>query len=282
MNDVFRVACVQNCAGRDVAANTQRLLALTADAAADGAQLVLLPEMASFIEPDDAQVWQRAAAEDEDIALAALRQQAQRSACWLLIGSLLIRGSAGKVRNRSYLIDNQGRIVARYDKLHLFDIALERGENYRESATVEAGDQAVLAQTPWGAVGLSICYDLRFAALYRALAQAGARFLAIPAAFTETTGRAHWETLVRARAIETGSFVFAPNQCGEHAEGRRTWGHSLIVSPWGELLASADHEEGFICADIQPQEVDRARRMIPALQHDRAINVSQAEPPATH
>ena len=281
MSPSFQVACVQNCAGREVEPNLPRLLELTAAAAADGADLVLLPEMASFIEPDDARIWQRAAPESQDITLAALREQARRSGCWLLIGSLLVRdesagGDEHRVINRSYLIDAGGQIVARYDKLHLFDIGLDGGESYRESNSVRAGDRAVLAASPWGLLGLSICYDLRFAALYRALAQAGAQFLCVPAAFTATTGRAHWSCLVRARAIETGSYVFAPNQCGVHAEGRRTWGHSLIVDPWGEVLAEGDDEEGFISARIDPSQVTRRRGMIPALRHDRPIIVERA------
>jgi len=287
MSQSFQVACVQNCAGREVEANTRRLLELTAAAAAAGAELVLLPEMASFIEPDDARIWQRAAPENQDMALAALRRQARDSGCWLLIGSLLVRdpsadddGGERRVINRSYLIDTGGEIVARYDKLHLFDIDLDDGEGYRESNSVRAGERAVIAASPWGQLGLSICYDLRFAALYRALAQAGAQFLCVPAAFTATTGRAHWECLVRARAIETGSYVFAPNQCGVHAEGRRTWGHSLIVDPWGEILAEGGDDEGFISARIDPAQVARRRGMIPALQHDREIVVECADGPA--
>jgi len=173
------------------------------------------------------------------------------------------------VVNRSLLIDSGGAIVARYDKIHLFDVDLVGGESYRESATVQAGDRPVLAPTPWGLMGLSICYDLRFAYLYRALAQAGALYLAIPAAFTHTTGSAHWHVLVRARAIETGCYVFAANQGGTHAEGKRTWGHSLNVDPWGKVLADGGEAVGFITAEIDPAEVEKARAMVPALRHDR-------------
>jgi predicted amidohydrolase len=175
------------------------------------------------------------------------------------------------VVNRSLLIDAAGAIVARYDKIHLFDVDLDGGESYRESATVQPGDRPVLAPTPWGLMGLSICYDLRFAYLYRALAQAGALYLAIPAAFTYTTGSAHWHVLVRARAIETGCFVFAANQGGTHAEGKRTWGHSLIVDPWGRVLADGGEAVGFVTAEIDPAKVEEARSMVPALRHDRDI-----------
>ena len=178
--------------------------------------------------------------------------------------------------NRSLLIDAAGEVVARYDKLHLFDVSLRGCERYRESDTVKPGAAAVVAPTPWGLLGLSICYDVRFPQLYRALAQAGASYLAIPSAFTRTTGEAHWHVLVRARAIETGAYVFAPAQSGLHAEGRRTYGHSLIVDPWGAVLADAGEEEGAIVATIDPARVAEARRMIPALEHDRPF----AEPAA--
>ena len=180
---------------------------------------------------------------------------------------------AGKSRvvNRSLLVDPSGAITARYDKLHLFDVDVGDGQAYKESATVEPGERAVLAATPWGLAGLSICYDLRFAYLYRALAQAGAGMLTVPAAFTYATGKAHWHVLARARAIETGSFVLAPNQCGTHAEGRKTWGHSLIVNPWGEILADGGEEVGIVTATIDLDQVTEARRKIPALKHDRSF-----------
>jgi len=215
-------------------------------------------------------VLQKAKPEADDPGLAACRALAAETKAWILIGSLLIKEpGAGKVVNRSYLLDGKGAIVARYDKLHLFDVDLPSGEQYRESATVKAGDRAVLAPSPWGLIGLSVCYDLRFAYLYRALAIAGASYLSIPAAFTYTTGKAHWHVLVRARAIETGCYVYAANHGGIHAEGRRTWGHALIVDPWGEVLADSGEREGFIVADIDPAKVTEARAMIPALKHDR-------------
>ena len=270
MADKFRVACIHNCAEREMEPSIAALSKLMRAAAADGAELIQLPEMATWLEPRNERVVGKALPETEDPGLAACRDLAAETKAWVLIGSLLIREpGAGKVVNRSFLLDDTGAIVARYDKLHLFDVDLPSGEQYRESATVKAGDRAVLAPTPWGLIGLSVCYDLRFAYLYRALAQAGASYLSIPAAFTYTTGKAHWHVLVRARAIETGCYVFAANQGGTHAEGRRTWGHALIVDPWGEVLADSGEGEGFIAADIDPAKVAAARAMIPALKHDR-------------
>jgi deaminated glutathione amidase len=272
MAESFRVACVQNCAERDMAPSIAALEPLIRGAAADGAKLILLPEMATMLEPQNPRMLEKAKAEASDPGLKFFRALAAETGCWILSGSLLINAEGeNRVVNRSHLIDPSGAVVARYDKLHLFDVDLANGEAYRESATVKAGSRAVLAETPWGAVGLSICYDLRFAYLYRALAQAGARFLAIPAAFTYTTGKAHWHILVRARAIETGSYVFAPCQTGVHAEGRRTWGHSLIVDPWGEVLADGGEAVGWITADVDPAKVEAARSMIPALKHDRSF-----------
>jgi predicted amidohydrolase len=273
MASTFRVACIHNCAEREMAPSIAALTTLIRAAAADGAELIQLPEMATMLEPRNELVVQKAKSEADDPGLAACRALAAETKAWILIGSLLIREpGANKVVNRSYLLDNQGAIVARYDKLHLFDVDLASGEQYRESATVKGGDRAVLAPSPWGLIGLSVCYDLRFAYLYRALAQGGASYLSIPAAFTYTTGRAHWHVLVRARAIETGSYVFAANQGGVHAEGRRTWGHALIVSPWGEVLADSGESTGFIAADIDPAKVMEARAMIPALKHDRRFS----------
>ena len=270
MNKTFKVACVQNCAERDVAPSIAALLPLVRAAAAAGAELIVLPEMVEMLEPRNDLVLAKAVPEAADPGLAACRALARETGAWILAGSLLLKEKdADRVVNRSILLDRSGGIVARYDKIHLFDVDLAGGESYRESATVRAGDRAVLAPSPWGLIGLTVCYDLRFAYLYRALAQGGASFLAIPAAFTYTTGQAHWRVLVRARAIETGCYVFAPNQCGVHAEGRRTFGHSLIVDPWGEVLAEAGDEPGHIMAEIDPAKVAAARSMVPALRHDR-------------
>ncbi len=270
MGKSFKVACVQNCAERDMAPSIAAITPLIRGAAAAGAELIVLPEMATMIEPRNDLVLEKAVPEAADPGLAAFRDLARETGAWILVGSLLLREPGeSRVVNRSFLLNGQGEIVARYDKLHLFDIDLESGESYRESATVRPGDRAVLAPTPWGLLGMSVCYDVRFAYLYRALAQAGASFLGIPAAFTHTTGKAHWHVLVRARAIETGAYVFAANQTGTHAEGRRTFGHSLIVDPWGEVLADGGTDVGFITAEVDPARVAKARAMIPALKHDR-------------
>ena len=273
MGQTFRVACIQNCAEREMVPSIAALDALIHGAAADGAQLIVLPEMATMLEPQNPKVLEKAVLEGADPGLKRFRALAKETGAWILVGSLLVKiPDENRVANRSFLVDPKGHVTARYDKLHLFDVDLASRESYRESATVKAGDSAVLASSPWGPIGLSVCYDLRFAYLYRALAKAGARYLAIPAAFTYTTGKAHWHVLARARAIETGCYVFAANQTGIHAEGRRTWGHSLIVDPWGEVLADGGEDIGWISADIDPAKVEAARGMIPALNHDRSVS----------
>jgi predicted amidohydrolase len=272
MPNSVKVALIQNCAERDVAPSVAAVEPLIRTAAKDNAQFILLPEMVAMLEPDSAKVLQKATSEAEDPALKTFRALAQETGAWILVGSLLFK-EPGKSRvvNRSLLVDPSGEITARYDKLHLFDVDVGDGQAYKESATVEPGERAVLAATPWGLAGLTICYDLRFAYLYRALAQAGAGMLTVPAAFTYATGKAHWHVLARARAIETGSFVLAPNQCGTHAEGRKTWGHSLIVNPWGEILADGGEDVGIVTATIDLDQVAEARRKIPALKHDRSF-----------
>ncbi|HXQ42366.1 MAG TPA: carbon-nitrogen hydrolase family protein [Candidatus Udaeobacter sp.] len=273
MAEKFRVACVQNCAERDMAPSIAALEPLIRGAAKDGAKLIVLPEMATMMEPQNAKVLEKAVPEATDPGVKSFRALAKETGSWILVGSLLFKAEGeNRVVNRSLLIDPAGAITARYDKLHMFDVDLPSGETYRESATVKPGNRAVVASTPWGLVGLSVCYDLRFAYLYRSLAQAGASYLAIPAAFTYTTGKAHWHVLVRARAIETGCYVFAANQGGTHAEGRRTWGHSLIVDPWGEVLADGGEQVGWIMADVDPAKVTEARNMVPALKHDRSFS----------
>ena len=257
MSNSVKVALIQNCAERDVAPSVVAVEPLIRAAAKDKAQFILLPEMVAMLEPDSAKVLEKTVSEAEDPALKTFRGLAQETGAWILVGSLLV--------------DPSGAITARYDKLHLFDVDVGDGQAYKESATVEPGERAVLAATPWGLAGLSICYDLRFAYLYRALAQAGAAMLTVPAAFTYATGKAHWHVLARARAIETGSFVLAPNQCGTHAEGRKTWGHSLIINPWGEILADGGEDVGIVTATIDLDQVTEARRKIPALKHDRSF-----------
>lgn len=265
------VACVQTNSCREIGANVEAVLPLIAEARGRGAEMILLPENVAMIEPNQALQREKALPEAGHPALAAFTEAAGRLGVWLLIGSLAIRRNDGRVANRSLLVDASGRVVARYDKIHLFDVDLSFGESYRESAVIAPGDRVVVAATPWGRLGMSVCYDLRFPHLYRAMAKAGADYLAIPAAFTRTTGAAHWHVLARARAIETGCYVLAPAQCGTHAEGRLTFGHSLIVDPWGAVLADAGENVGVVTAEIDPAQVAEARRRVPALEHDRAF-----------
>jgi deaminated glutathione amidase len=269
MSRKFKVACVQLNAGREIAPNIAAASALIREAKAAGAEFILTPENTGLIEPKRPLVLEKAKPESDHPGVPAFQSLAAEFGVWLLIGSLAIKLDANTCANRSFLFDPKGRIVARYDKIHMFDVDLANSETYRESATFRPGEQAVVADLPWGKVGMTVCYDVRFAYLYRALAQAGASFITVPAAFTRPTGQAHWHVLLRARAIETGCYVFAPAQCGEHAEGRKTFGHSLIVAPWGEVLADGGENVGIIYADIDPAKVTEARNMVPALRHDR-------------
>jgi predicted amidohydrolase len=265
----FRVACVQTNSGRDIEPNLLAAGELVHQARRAGADFILLPENVSMLEPIGALLREKARPETDHPAIPVFQELARTTGAWLLVGSLSIRVPGDKVANRSLLINAAGEIVARYDKIHLFDVDLGHGESYHESATIAAGERAVIAKTPWGKLGMSVCYDIRFPHLYRALAKGGADFLTIPAAFTRTTGRAHWHVLARSRAIENGCFVFAPAQSGEHAEGRQTYGHSLVIDPWGTVLADGGEDVGFVIADIDPHAVDDARRRIPCLSHDR-------------
>jgi len=269
MTDVFRVACVQLRSTDDVAENIAAASKLIREAAAQGAQFVATPENTTLMAPDGGAKIERSYAEKDDPAIPAFGSLAEELGIWLLVGSLAIKVSDSQTANRSYLFDARGRIAARYDKIHLFDVDLPSGERYRESKTVAAGHEPVTAMLDWGKLGLSVCYDLRFPQLYRALAKQGAFMFSVPSAFTETTGKAHWHILLRARAIENGAFVIAPAQGGTHANGRKTYGHSLIVSPWGEVMAEAGVDPGVIVADIDPQASADARARIPSLCHDR-------------
>ena len=271
---LFRAACIQNTATRDIEANIDWVCARIDEAATAGAEFIALPETVGLIEPVNEQIPAATYTEADDIGLAAFRRRAREHGVIILVGSQLILEHE-KIFNRCFLIDASGDIRARYDKLHMFDIELKNGEAYRESDAIEPGDKAVLVETSLGRLGLSICYDLRFGALYRALAHAGAQFITIPAAFTQTTGQAHWHTLVRARAIETGAFIIAPNQCGHHADKRYSFGHSLIIDPWGEILADGGAEPGVIYADIDLDRVQQARDRIPALRNERSFTLEQ-------
>lgn len=272
-----RAALVQLSVGPDPAQNLPVTRDLIAQAAAGGAEFVLTPECSNLISSDRDWQAQVLRPEAEDTTLAVLREDARQKGIWLLIGSLALRaeGGDGRFANRSLLIAPDGRIAARYDKIHMFDVDVSATERYRESAAYRPGDRAVVAPQPFGGLGLTICYDLRFPYLFRALAHAGAQAIAVPAAFNDTTGAAHWEPLLRARAIETTAYVLAPAQCGSHGahdgRTRKTWGHSLAVSPWGEVLVDGGSEPGVSFVTLDPEAVSRARARIPSLTHDRAF-----------
>jgi predicted amidohydrolase len=270
----FRAACVQNTATRDIAANVEWVCERIDEAAAAGADFIAIPETVGLIEPVNEQIPAATSSEADDLGLAAFRGKAEEHGITLLVGSQLILED-DKIYNRSFLIDATGEIRARYNKLHMFDIELKNGESYRESDAIAPGDKAVIVDTDLGRLGLSICYDLRFGALYKSLANAGAEFITIPAAFTQTTGQAHWHTLVRARAIETGAFIIAPNQCGHHCDKRYSYGHSLIVDPWGEVLADGGAGPGIIYADIDLAQVQKVRSRIPSLKNEREFTLEQ-------
>jgi predicted amidohydrolase len=270
----FRVALVQLRSGRDVEANLAAAERLIREAARGGAVYIQTPENTAIMELEPELLLSAVHAEADSTALRQLRSLGSELGVWLHIGSLGIELAPERVANRSYLIAPDGAIAARYDKLHLFDVDLAGGESYRESRLFQSGDQAVVADLPFGRLGLSICYDLRFAALYRALAMAGAEFIAVPSAFTKQTGEAHWAVLVRARAIETGAFVLAAAQGGTHENGRSTYGHSMVVSPWGEVLAEAGEDPGVIFAEIDLGESASARLRIPSLKHGRTFEVA--------
>ena len=276
----MRAGLLQLTASDDPAANLPVTLDLMAQAVERGAQIVLTPEVTNCISADRAHQKSVLLPEARDPTLASLRRAAADHGVWVLIGSLTLRTAdpEGRFANRSFLIDPSGGIAARYDKIHMFDVVLSETESYRESSGYRPGTRATLASTPWGALGMTVCYDLRFAALYRRLARAGASFLSVPSAFSPTTGAAHWEVLLRARAIETGCFVLAPAQTGTHPAGteslktsrkpRTTYGHSMVVAPWGEVLLDAGTEPGAFVVDIDPGLVAAARSRVPAINAD--------------
>jgi deaminated glutathione amidase len=281
MTAAFKAACVQLNAGREIEPNIRAASDLVRRARDAGADLIMTPEVSDMIEPKRALRIQKASEETAHPMLAAFRALARETGAYLLLGSMIVRlADDERLANRSVLIAPDGNILARCDKIHMFDVDLTGGESYRESAAFRPGEATALAALPWGVLGLTVCYDLRFPHLYRALAQGGADFLAVPSAFTVPTGKAHWHVLLRARAIENGCFVFAPAQCGEHAEGRWTYGHSLIVAPWGEVLAEAADEPGIVLAEIDPAKIAEARRSVPSLRHDRGFTPPPKRPVA--
>ena len=258
MGSSFRLACVQVNAGNEIGPNVETATALIREAASDGADFISLPECVALLEPDRDALFRKSETENGHPALQAFAALAGDLGIWLHVGSIAVLAGDGRIANRTFLIDPSGAVTAKYDKIHMFDVDLEGGESYRESNTYQPGDAAVIADIPWGKAGLTICYDVRFPALYTGLATAGADFIGVPSAFTRKTGRAHWHVLLRARAIETGCWIFAAAQCGDHAAGRQTYGHSLIVDPWGDIVAEAGEEPGVIIADINPARVGAA------------------------
>ncbi|QEE37649.1 MULTISPECIES: carbon-nitrogen hydrolase family protein [unclassified Methylobacterium] len=274
----FTAACVQMRSGRDPGANRDAAVAGVREAADRGAHYVQTPEMTSLVERSRERLFAHVTEAEQDPTLAGLRQTARDTGVMVHIGSLAVR-SGDKIANRAFLIGADGEILGSYDKLHLFDVDLPSGERWRESATYTGGACAVVAATPWATLGLTICYDIRFPALYRALAEAGAEVLTAPACFTRQTGEAHWHILQRARAIESGAFMISAAQGGIHEDGRETFGHSMIVDPWGRVLADAGGSEpGVILAEIDLAQVADARARIPALQHTRAFTIERIGP----
>lgn len=272
----LRIGIVQTTTGIDPAAEAVSLAAAIAGLAVQGARLVFTPEMSGYLDRDRRRARTNVVDEDADVVLAAVRAAARAHGVWVHLGSLALAVGGDLFANRGFLIDDKGEIRARYDKIHLFDVQLPGGETYRESAAYQPGGNAVVAPTPWGTLGLTICYDLRFPALHRALAGAGATILSVPAAFTRPTGAAHWHVLLRARAIETGCFVVAAAQTGEHADGRATYGHSLVIAPWGEVLLDMGEAAGSAVIDLDLDLVAEARGRVPALAHARDFTVVTA------
>jgi len=280
----FKVGLVQMRSGLEPQANLTALLAAIDEAKRGGADYVQSPEMTNILALKREQLFANIVAEEHDPTLATLREVARKLEIYIHLGSLAIKVSPEKAANRSFLIDRKGDVAARYDKIHMFDVDLAGGESYRESNNYRSGEIAVVADLPWGRLGLTVCYDLRFPALYRALAEAGSSFLAIPSAFTRQTGEAHWHVLMRARAIENGCFVFAAAQGGRHENGRDTFGHSLIVDPWGKIVAEGGTEPGVVMAEIDPAAVVAARSKVPSLRHGRRFELVEpmAEPAYLH
>jgi len=266
------VAIFQAQSGIDPAANAERLVGAIRDAAAGGAAMIFTPEMSGMLDRDRERAWSKARQESEDPVLAAVRSAAAEHGIWVHLGSLALKGDGDKLVNRGFVIDHEGVVLARYDKIHLFDVDLPTGESWRESAMYEAGKEAVIVDgTPVGRLGLTICYDLRFPALFERLSEAGAEVIAVPAAFTVPTGRAHWQVLMRARAIEAELFIIAAAQAGHHEDGRDTYGHSLVADPWGEILLEMEGQPGLAVVDIDLGRIADVRSRIPVHNHRKAI-----------
>jgi predicted amidohydrolase len=273
MSAPFKAALIQMRTRLEPADSLEQATALIRQAVAEGAEYVQTPEVSNMIQKNREALFARLKPESEDVSLRAYRALAKELGIHLHIGSMAVLATPDRAANRSFLIGPDGELIASYDKMHMFDIDLGTGESYRESANYQPGETAVMAELPWGRLGLTICYDMRFPALYRALAEAGADFIAVPSAFTKPTGEAHWHVLLRSRAIENGCFILAAAQAGTHESGRISYGHSLIVAPWGEILAEGDVETGIVSATIDPAKVQEARRKVPSLQHGRRFTM---------
>ncbi len=263
------IACLQTNSGNDFDANLATLAAMTREAAAGGAKFIFSAEYALMMDGSGRSMREKALKEDGEPALSALAALSRELGIWQLVGSLTLMSDDGRMFNRSLLISAEGRVVASYDKIHMFDATLPSGTVIKESSAYRPGERAVVAETPWGGLGMTVCYDLRFPQLYRALAQRGAAMLAIPSSFQRETGKAHWHVLARARAIENASFVIAPALCGDHPGKRMTYGHSLVIDPWGEVLADGGDAPGVVYADLDLAQVEKVRGMLPSLTHDR-------------
>ncbi|MBM09029.1 MAG: amidohydrolase [Magnetovibrio sp.] len=276
MTSAFKLACVQTTSGPDIDANIRHVSDIVRSAGDAGANFIGLPEVVNIMEMDRKTLANKITNESADQMLIQMRGLAEELGVWILIGSIVVQHETSidqrgrpKFANRSILVDDKGAVRARYDKIHMFDVSLGSGESYQESRAYEPGRHSTLCETPWGLFGLTVCYDVRFPYLFRDLAKSGAQLLSVPSAFTRQTGHAHWHILLQARAIENGCFIIAPAQCGDHGSGRTTFGHSLIVSPWGEILADAGEEPGFIVADIDMNLVKTARSKVPSINNDR-------------
>jgi len=276
----MRAAILQMRSGIDPLLNARTLVEAVERAAAGGADMLFTPEMSGLVDRDRKRAEASIVPEGDDVVLAAVREAAAKAGIWVHLGSLAVRSEVAQApySNRGFVIDDTGAIRARYDKIHLFDVDLATGESWRESAAFVPGARAVVVDTPWGRLGLSVCYDLRFPALYAALSEAGATIIAIPAAFTVPTGRAHWHILMRARAIENAAFVIAAAQTGLHEDGRETFGHSLAVGPWGAILLDMGEDVGLDFVDIDPSRVEEARGRVPVIAHRRPIGAAEVSP----
>lgn len=275
----FTAACIQNHAKNNISDNLSDVRNLIREAVKKKADFIALPECVSLMEPDAEALEAKVPEEKNHPFLPMYEEEARSSGTWILGGSLAVRISdkhkaENRIANRLYLFNPDGKIVSTYDKIHMFDVDLGNGISYKESATYAPGEKAIVTPLPWGNLGLSICYDIRFAYLYRALAQAGANILCAPAAFTKITGQAHWHVLQRARAIETGCFMISPGLCGDHGHGKESFGHSVIIDPWGEILADGGTDIGIITAKIDMTIVTEARQRVPAISHDKTFNIT--------